>query len=85
MCAGALCWRSRAYLTPTWPTHDIWELANLDADGRLTLEEFAIAMHLVTRRLAGDALLHVLPPSLARAQAQHIPHDTSRTTGSRAR
>ena len=43
----------------------IWELADLDADGRLTLDEFAIAMHLVTRRLAGDTLPHVLPPSLA--------------------
>ena len=32
----------------------IWELADLDADGRLLLDEFAIAMHLVTRRRAGE-------------------------------
>jgi hypothetical protein len=42
----------------------VWDLADLDQDGRLDLDEFAIAMHLCTRRLAGDPLPAVLPPSL---------------------
>ena len=33
----------------------IWELADGDGDGRFSLDEFCTAMHLVTRRVAGDA------------------------------
>ena len=42
----------------------IWELADLDGDGKLHLDEWAIAMHLVSRRVAGDPLPATLPSSL---------------------
>ena len=49
---------------PTEELARIWELADLDADGRLTRQEFAIAMHLVTRRVAGYSIPATVPPSL---------------------
>ena len=42
----------------------IWQLADLDADGTLTLEEFVIAMHLMRRRVAGHELPDTLPSVL---------------------
>jgi len=42
----------------------IWDLADTDHDGRLTRDEFAVAMHLICEKLRGKRLPDVLPPSL---------------------
>ncbi|KAJ5308417.1 hypothetical protein N7476_009073 [Penicillium atrosanguineum] len=43
----------------------IWDLADIDADGQLTREEFAVAMYLVRIQRSGkDNLPQVLPPAL---------------------
>ncbi|EMD38666.1 hypothetical protein CERSUDRAFT_82941 [Gelatoporia subvermispora B] len=44
---------------------DIWDLADIDRNGTLTRDEFAIAMHLVRKKLRGRELPTTLPPSLA--------------------
>ena len=41
------------------------ELADVDKDGRLTAEEFAIAMHLLEKAKAGLMLPSTLPASLS--------------------
>ena len=51
----------------------VLELADLDSDGRLTLDEFAIAMHLVTKRTVGEPLPEVLPTSMRPASAFLAP------------
>ena len=40
------------------------ELVDLNRDGHLTIDEFAIAMHLIQRKAAGEELPKTLPPSL---------------------
>lgn len=42
----------------------IWDLADLNNDGRLTRDGFAVAMHLIMGRLAGKDIPSTLPPSL---------------------
>jgi len=43
----------------------IWDLADIDADGQLTREEFAVAMYLVRIQRSGkEAIPQVLPPAL---------------------
>ncbi|KAF9475672.1 hypothetical protein BDN70DRAFT_883440 [Pholiota conissans] len=42
----------------------IWDLADINSDGRLTRDGFAVAMHLIQMTLAGQELPTVLPPSL---------------------
>ncbi|KIL69557.1 hypothetical protein M378DRAFT_183991 [Amanita muscaria Koide BX008] len=42
----------------------VWDLADLDNNGRLTRDCFALAMHLIHKRLSGQELPAVLPPSL---------------------
>lgn len=43
----------------------IWDLADIDADGQLTREEFAVAMYLVRLQRGGkEPLPQVLPPAL---------------------
>ncbi|KAJ5676122.1 hypothetical protein N7462_009019 [Penicillium macrosclerotiorum] len=43
----------------------IWDLADIDADGQLTREEFAVAMYLVRLQRSGkEPLPQVLPPAL---------------------
>ncbi|EKM55747.1 uncharacterized protein PHACADRAFT_256599 [Phanerochaete carnosa HHB-10118-sp] len=46
----------------------IWDLADMDHDGKLTREEFAIAMYLIRGKLAGKEVPNVLPPSLVPPQ-----------------
>ncbi|KAH8551229.1 hypothetical protein BGW37DRAFT_407002, partial [Umbelopsis sp. PMI_123] len=43
----------------------IWTLADYDDKGQLDVEEFAIAMHLVFRRMNGLDIPNTLPPELA--------------------
>ncbi|TPX69736.1 hypothetical protein SpCBS45565_g02147 [Spizellomyces sp. 'palustris'] len=42
----------------------IWDLANVSRTGRLSKDEFAVAMHLIKLRMAGTPLPSVLPPEL---------------------
>ncbi|KAG6918381.1 hypothetical protein DXG01_014782 [Tephrocybe rancida] len=42
----------------------IWDPADLNKDGRLTRDEFVIAMQLIEQRLNGAELPHVLPTSM---------------------
>ncbi|KAF9477811.1 hypothetical protein BDN70DRAFT_90513 [Pholiota conissans] len=42
----------------------IWLLADLNRDNRLTPDEFAIVMHLLRQRLAGEPVPETLPPEL---------------------
>eukprot|EP01137_Pigoraptor_chileana_P037475 Opistho-2@34597 len=56
----------------------IWSLSDIDKDGSLTSEEFALAMHLINRAKSGVAIPAVLndemlPPSVRKQKAQqHI-------------
>ena len=43
---------------------NIWNLSDIDQDGRLTCDEFVLAMHLCDSVRAGDPLPQVLPPEL---------------------
>ncbi|KAJ2731943.1 hypothetical protein IW152_004156 [Coemansia sp. BCRC 34962] len=50
----------------------IWDLADISHNGRLDIEEFSVAMHLINAHLAGDAIpdrlpATLVPPSLRRA------------------
>jgi archaellum component FlaC len=42
----------------------IWDLADIQQRGALSRDEFAVAMHLIHKKLAGEALPNVLPRSL---------------------
>jgi epidermal growth factor receptor substrate 15 len=42
----------------------IWDLADMGKKGYLNANEFAVAMHLIHRRLTGGAVPHMLPKSL---------------------
>lgn len=42
----------------------IWKLSDVDADGFLDAEEFALAMHLINVKLDGNELPTVLPEHL---------------------
>ncbi|KAJ2806617.1 hypothetical protein H4R20_001623 [Coemansia guatemalensis] len=42
----------------------VWDLADIKRTGKLTKEEFAVAMHLINARLAGGPIPDKLPPTL---------------------
>ncbi|KAL1746995.1 hypothetical protein HDZ31DRAFT_32999 [Schizophyllum fasciatum] len=42
----------------------VWDLADINNDGRLSKDGFAIAMHLIQKKLAGGDIPATLPPSL---------------------
>lgn len=54
----------------------IWKLSDVDADGFLDAEEFALAMHLINIKLDGNELPNVLPehliPPLHRVQENGV-------------
>ena len=46
----------------------IWKLSDIDQDGQLDMDEFALSMHLVSLKLDGHEIpselpLHLVPPS----------------------
>lgn len=49
---------------PAYDVSLIWTLADVDADGRLSLMEFRVAMHLATLAVQGQPLPSILPPVL---------------------
>ncbi|XP_066912106.1 intersectin-1-like isoform X2 [Clytia hemisphaerica] len=49
---------------PTPVLGQIWTLSDLDRDGRMTLQEFMIAMHLLSCKIKGVEIPRSLPPSL---------------------
>ena len=42
----------------------IWKLSDVDCDGFLDVEEFALAMHLITVKIDGNELPNILPDHL---------------------
>jgi EH domain-containing protein 1 len=42
----------------------IWKLADVDCDGFLDIEEFALAMHLINVKVDGNELPNILPEHL---------------------
>ncbi|GAB5586390.1 hypothetical protein Unana1_01290 [Umbelopsis nana] len=56
----------------------IWDLADRHERGRLSKDEFAIAMYLIHKRLKGDLLPTILPPSLL---AEATAAERSASTG----
>jgi len=50
---------------PSNVLHKVWTLADVDKDGMLTLYEFALAMHFINMKLAGQDLPSSTPPHMA--------------------
>ncbi|KAI5301077.1 hypothetical protein KEM56_001992, partial [Ascosphaera pollenicola] len=51
----------------------IWDLADIDSDGQLNRDEFAVAMYLIRQQRAGkDPLPVALPPALIPPSMRHI-------------
>ncbi|XP_054706164.1 intersectin-1-like [Uloborus diversus] len=60
----------------------IWSLSDIDGDGRLSCEEFVLAMHLAESVKAGDALPGVLPPDLIPPSHRRKRSTSIQSTGS---
>ncbi|CAL1703992.1 unnamed protein product [Somion occarium] len=62
-------------------TQHIWRLVDINGDGRLGRDEFAVALHLIRERGAGRGLPEILPPSLVPPSMRHpvSPTPPSRT------
>lgn len=57
--------------------HHIWDLADRGNKGRLDPDEFAVAMHLIYRKLNGSSLPNRLPPELEPPSARCTSESTS--------
>jgi len=72
------------FATSKLPDHQmagIWELADANHDGRLTKDEFAVAMHLILENLRGKEIPAVLPPFLSTPFGQpHVSPNLSTQT-----
>ncbi|GIY06586.1 intersectin-1 [Caerostris darwini] len=60
----------------------IWSLSDIDGDGRLSSEEFVLAMHLAESVKAGDALPSFLPPDLIPPSHRRKRSTSIQSTGS---
>lgn len=60
---AAVTFLSKSKLSPAVLAH-VWDLADINCDGKLTKEEFAVAMYLIRGKLAGKEIPDQLPPSL---------------------
>jgi len=56
---------------PTPTLGQIWQLSDIDNDGKMTLQEFTIAMHLVHAKCMGIEVPKVLPYSLKSSSTQN--------------
>lgn len=63
----------------------IWDLSDIDKDGRLELEEFIIAMHLIDLCKSGILLPQALPTDIIPPKFRNINLSRSDSTGSRER
>ena len=57
----------------------IWNLSDIDVDGRLSLEEFILASHLIDVAKTGKPLPQALPPELVPPSYRKVSTPTSRT------
>lgn len=57
----------------------IWDLADINHDGKLTRDEFAVAMHLILKRTHGAEIPSTLPPSLVPPSLRSPPPSQSRS------
>jgi GTP-binding protein EngB required for normal cell division len=55
---------------PSNVLHKIWNLADVDKDGALTLYEYALAKHFIKMRLDGQDLPATCPPHMAEPQSE---------------
>ena len=53
------------------------DLSDINSDGRLTRDGFAVAIHLIQKKLAGQDVPSTLPPSLMPPSARISPLGTS--------
>lgn len=60
----------------------IWNLSDIDQDGRLTCEEFVLALHLTDNVKAGDTLPSSLPPELIPPSHRRKRSASVQSTGS---
>jgi hypothetical protein len=58
----------------------IWDLADVELNGRLTANEFAVAMHLIHSRLTGGTLPSTLPHSLRPPPTHTMPNFSNPTS-----
>jgi len=61
-----------ANISPNLLDHQVWLLADVDGDGRLDLEEFALAMYLCRLAAEGNILPVSLPQSLVPPSKRHM-------------
>ncbi|PCH38709.1 EF-hand [Wolfiporia cocos MD-104 SS10] len=62
----------------------IWDLADINSTGRLTREEFAVAMYLIRQKLNGQELPSTLPPSLVPPSLRSRPGLPNRALSQRS-
>ncbi|CEJ04836.1 hypothetical protein RMCBS344292_18787 [Rhizopus microsporus] len=55
----------------------IWDVADTNSTGQLTEQEFAMAMHMINRRIAGGEI----PSSLPTLRTGHVEHQQPQQTG----
>lgn len=63
----------------------IWKMSDIDHDGMLDADEFALAMHLIKIKLDGNDLpvdlpKHLIPPSKRNLEVEGISHSSSRAS-----
>ncbi|OAX43822.1 hypothetical protein K503DRAFT_853081 [Rhizopogon vinicolor AM-OR11-026] len=55
----------------------VWDLADINNDGRLTRDGFAVAMHLIQSNLSGKDVPNSLPPTLVPPSMRAVPFATA--------
>ncbi|KAF7689532.1 hypothetical protein HF521_012885 [Silurus meridionalis] len=60
----------------------IWNLSDIDQDGKLTAEEFILAMHLIDMAMSGLPLPPLLPPDLLPPTFRRVRSGSGVSTGS---
>nr|KAF6477758.1 intersectin 1 [Molossus molossus] len=62
----------------------IWNLSDIDQDGKLTAEEFILAMHLIDVAMSGQPLPPVLPPEYIPPSFRRVRASSGMSVGSSA-
>ena len=63
----------------------VWELSDIDKDGRLSCDEFVIAMHLIEKAKGGLNLPRTLPPELFPGPMKYHTVDRRASPAAKAR